>query len=170
VRCGWQRSWRCPVMIPAVSLPSRRKGLRTLTTPELVADEPEGINNIPRLIEEPGEISCGFRLDGFCFKHDSVWLPQWVTSTARGAPGEKEFIAECSKSAIINIVHERCTLDRGGRSIIAGAQGRGQKRDRKCRTYVPQVRPPVGQPSAHRIADSRRAASSTSATATWNSS
>ena len=31
---------------------------------------------IPRFIEEPGEISCGFRLDGFCCAHDSVWLPQ----------------------------------------------------------------------------------------------
>ena len=31
---------------------------------------------IPRLIEEPREISCGFRLDRFCCAHDSVWLPQ----------------------------------------------------------------------------------------------
>jgi len=31
---------------------------------------------IPRLIEEPGEISCVFRLGGFCCAHDSVWLPQ----------------------------------------------------------------------------------------------
>ena len=34
------------------------------------------IEYIPRFIEEPGEISCGFRLDGFCCAHDSVWLPQ----------------------------------------------------------------------------------------------
>ena len=34
------------------------------------------IISIPRFIEEPGEISCGFRLDRFCCAHDSVWLPQ----------------------------------------------------------------------------------------------
>jgi hypothetical protein len=38
--------------------------------------ETEALKVMPRLIEEPGEISCIFQLGGFCCAHDSVWLPQ----------------------------------------------------------------------------------------------
>src|SRR5471030_902701 len=37
---------------------------------------PEGLINIPRLIEEPAEVSCIFRLGGFCWTYGSLWLPQ----------------------------------------------------------------------------------------------
>src|ERR1700730_10583914 len=48
---------------------------------------------IPRLIEEPEEISCGFRLDGFCFKHDSVWLPQRRRSPGAYGAGARRVFA-----------------------------------------------------------------------------
>jgi hypothetical protein len=38
--------------------------------------ETEALKVMPRLIEEPGEISCIFQLGVFCCPHDSVWLPQ----------------------------------------------------------------------------------------------
>ena len=34
------------------------------------------IQGIPRLIEEPAEVSCIFRLGGFCWTYGSLWLPQ----------------------------------------------------------------------------------------------
>ena len=48
---------------------------------------------IPRLIEEPGEISCGFRLDGFCCAHDSVWLPQRRRSHGAYGAGARRVFA-----------------------------------------------------------------------------
>jgi hypothetical protein len=53
---------------------SRASGWRSPSPAKLVA----AISRlaIRRLVEEPGEISCGFRLGGFCRAHDLVWLPR----------------------------------------------------------------------------------------------
>ena len=48
---------------------------------------------IPQLIEGPGEISCGFRLDGFCCAHDSVWLPQRRRSHGAYGAGARRVFA-----------------------------------------------------------------------------
>src|SRR5208337_3668186 len=54
---------------------------------------PREMTSIPRLIEEPGEMSCGFRLDGFCCAHDSVWLPQRRRSHGAYGAGARRVFA-----------------------------------------------------------------------------
>ena len=75
------------------------------------------IYDIPRLIEEPGEISCGFRLDGFCCAHDSVWLSQRRRSQGAYGAGVRRVFAlpddaacECLGAGAVSKSPMRCSL------------------------------------------------------------